>query len=218
MKREQIKQVIVAAINRLFEQDPELIRMSINELTISQALAGHIKDVLNGADFDVPERLKVDTEYDGKGMEDTKVLDYRLSETDPPPGDPRLDTDAHFVYPDILMHERMSDEHNEGVIEVKKNRNPENRAKDHAKLRAFTRLPSSPTEVVFGYNVGLALEFQVGGGVQKDGELVAKGIWFRNGKAESKEMIDLARVPYKAQRPATARTVKLVSKKPRRFS
>ena len=77
-------------------------------------------------------------------MYSIKKLKYALSE--------HGDIADRAVVPDIIVHHRLTNE-NLLAIEIKKDTNPENRFKDHAKLTAFIQQ--------LGYQYTLFVDFHI---------------------------------------------------------
>jgi len=117
-----IEKSIWTALRRLFKRDAELLRYDVNERTITHKLAQYLEP-------EFPE-WDVDCEYN-RNHDKTKRLKYL-------PG--KLvslnNTDGTSVFPDIIVHKRMTDE-NYVVIEVKKSTSNESPAFDQQKLLAF---------------------------------------------------------------------------------
>jgi hypothetical protein len=113
---------IKAALSRLFERDAELLRNDVNERTITHKLAEYLEPEFPGWD--------VDCEYN-RNHDQTKrlkSLPHKITRID--------NTDGISVFPDIIIHKRMTDE-NLLVIEVKKSTSDESPVFDKEKLLAF---------------------------------------------------------------------------------
>ncbi len=148
--REKIIACVERAIDRLLVNDAELLDIEANERSISHRLAVHLEREFEGWD--------VDCEYN-RNMEHPKMLVYLKGEGFAPEAPPQEDMEgtqaekiyrdiqAKTVYPDIIVHRRLTEE-NLVVIEMKKGDLCTDN--DKAKLRAFTKPP-------FDYEVGLLL-------------------------------------------------------------
>lgn len=124
MERDQQRWVQVclkSAIGELLRNDLDLLRLDVNERSITHKLAGYLQKGF--PDWDV------DCEYN-RNHDQVKQLRFPQGQVRPD------DTDAKTVFPDIIVHKRNSDG-NLLVIEVKKTTNPENGDYDSEKLRAF---------------------------------------------------------------------------------
>ncbi len=143
MNKSEIKQIIEKSLEELVACDNEILEININERTISHRLAVYLEKYFNG--------WSVDCEYN-RDHDDIKILD-RLIERNR-----TNDTEAKTVFPDIIVHKRMSNE-NLLVIEMKKSTNTsqKNRDKDEEKLKAFKR--------ELGYDFAVFIDVGVGDSV-----------------------------------------------------
>lgn len=117
-----IERSVQVALDRLFDRDAELLRNDVNERTITHKLAEYLEPEFPG--------LNVDCEYN-RNHDQTKKLRSLRSKVAP------IDnTDGTSVFPDIIVHKRMTDE-NLLVIEVKKSTSRESSDFDKQKLLAF---------------------------------------------------------------------------------
>jgi hypothetical protein len=147
----EIQQRVIAAICRVYRHDRDLLKVEVNERTITHKLAEYLQD-------EFPE-WHVDCEYNRWHDQIKRLpIDYT--------GEVRQDdTEARTVFPDIIVHRRFTD-YNLLVIEVKKTGGSED-IYDIGKLRAFTQDP------LYRYRLGLFLRI---GSVVNDLELrVLKG-------------------------------------------
>lgn len=121
--KDQIREVLKAAINQLLKSDADILKIDINERTISARLANYLDHLFPG--------WHVDCEYN-RDRHDPKYLDIipRHVSSD--------DTHATTVFPDIIVHRRCTDQ-NLLVIEMKKTTSSENNDYDKRKLRAFRK-------------------------------------------------------------------------------
>jgi hypothetical protein len=108
MNRNQATEIVEGAIERLIAEQPELLDLDVSERALCHQLAQYIASL-------VPNnfQLQTDCEYNRHGA-DPKRLDL-------PPRD-ALDREvrATTVFPDIIVHRRGTDDHNEIVLEIKK--------------------------------------------------------------------------------------------------
>jgi hypothetical protein len=109
-------------LEKLEKRDPILLRVDVNERSLTHKLAEYIEKEFPGYD--------VDCEYN---RNDDQLKQLHL------PSDRRVrinDIRAKTVFPDIIVHRRDTDE-NILVIEVKKINSPKGKAFDLMKLHAF---------------------------------------------------------------------------------
>jgi len=142
MPLEDVRERVIAAICALYRHDCELLAVDANERSITHKLAEHLQR-------EFPE-WHVDCEYNRVGCE-TKRLRRRINI-----GTPKLDDlEAKTVFPDIIVHRRMTDE-NLLVMEVKKASGRDNTG-DIEKLELFTNDPK------YRYEYGLLLKLDCNG-------------------------------------------------------
>jgi len=121
----EMKTIINSVLQELIEKDSDILKIDINERTISHRFAVYLEKYFEG--------WSVDCEYN-RDHDDKKTLDIFPTETKTD------DTKARTVFPDIIVHQRRTNK-NLLVIEMKKttNTNSDDRDKDTKKLRAFKR-------------------------------------------------------------------------------
>jgi hypothetical protein len=128
---EAIAEPVHAAIRKLFERDAFLLRNNVNERTISHRLAMYMQEGF--PDWDV------DCEYNRNHDNPKRIpLPRTTVQSD--------DVNARTVFPDIIVHNRNTDE-NLLVVEIKKTTNPEKSAEDLEKLYThalFIRFVTGP--------------------------------------------------------------------------
>jgi hypothetical protein len=139
LSQEVIMARLDAAIECLFERDQQLFTLDVNERSISHRLALHLQDRFPGWD--------VDCEYNRKGH-DVKRLRLCIEKSIA-----SNDTDAKTVFPDIIVHHRVTDE-NLLAIEIKKTTSRVSSDADFKKLKAFKHQ--------LGYRHALFLRFATG--------------------------------------------------------
>ena len=140
----QVKRKVRAAIELLIRKDPHLLKIDVNERSITHRLALHLQNAFKGWD--------VDCEYN-RNRYDTKKLivgnDVHVTvetvRTD--------DEQGRTVYPDIIVHHRDTDE-NLLVVEVKKTTSHVAKEFDLNKLCEYKRQ--------LGYSHALFLSFVTG--------------------------------------------------------
>jgi hypothetical protein len=106
----QVKRKVRAAIDRLVKNDPHLLKIDVNERSITHRLAVHLKNAFKGWD--------VDCEYN-RNRYDTKKLIVGDHVHIPVESNQTDDEYGRTVYPDIIVHHRGTDQ-NLLVVEVKK--------------------------------------------------------------------------------------------------
>ncbi len=136
MTEQEMQSQIQEAINSLLENDAILLQNDTAERTITGRLAIYIQERF-------PE-WNVDCEYN-RNMDAVK----RLKEI----CNPTNNKNGSSVFPDIIVHKRMSEE-NYIVIEVKKTTNTETDDCDMQKIKAFRE--------ELGYKHGLFVRFKAG--------------------------------------------------------
>jgi len=130
--------LLETALQKLLNEDADLLAVGINERSITHRLAVHLTPLF-------PE-WDVDCEYNRNGH-DPKTLNFGTDTVDTD------DTDATTVYPDVIVHRRGTD-HNLLVIEAKKADNTEGPERDIRKLEAFIDQ--------LGYQYAAAVVFSTG--------------------------------------------------------
>ena len=144
------------ALREFFREDRKLLCIDANERSITHKLAEHLQHQFKS------KGLNVDCEYNrhGDDRNDVKRLYCDCLPSHVPINSPHAPT----IYPDIVVHERGSDDKNALVIEVKKS-NGDETSHDKCKLRKLTvsRNENEPEdEFKYGYKLGLFLKFDVG--------------------------------------------------------
>jgi hypothetical protein len=138
VNRDQANEIVGTAIDQLIAEQPELLDLDVSERALCHQLAKYIA-VLVPNDL----HLQTDCEYNRHGA-NPKRLDL-------PPRD-ALDRElrATTVFPDIIVHRRGTDDHNEIVLEIKKPGGDVDY--DTLKLRKFRKVLSyrNPAHVILG--------------------------------------------------------------------
>jgi hypothetical protein len=136
--------------------DAHLLRIDVNERSITHRLAVHLEDAFKGWDVDCEYNRN---RYDTKRLiigDDVKIR-VETIQTD--------DEHGRTVYPDIIVHRRGTDK-NFLVVEVKKTTNHIAKDLDLNKLREYKRQ--------LGYSHALFLNFNTG---SPERALVTEEIW-----------------------------------------
>ncbi|MDA8277532.1 MAG: BsuBI/PstI family type II restriction endonuclease [Actinomycetota bacterium] len=118
MPKEEVQRRLYAAYNTLLKKDRALLKLDANERSLTHKLAEHLQ--VEFPDWDV------DCEYN-RSEDAPKRLSVQTISTD--------DTDAHTVFPDIIVHHRNT-KNNLVVIEAKKSSTSVGNA-DEEKLKAY---------------------------------------------------------------------------------
>ncbi|WP_319586766.1 hypothetical protein [uncultured Desulfobulbus sp.] len=170
MEKQEIIDIVEAAIATLKEKDDFLLEKDISEWAISHKLAVYLNDKF-------PE-LDVDCEYNGyskayNNKKYLKILRCELEElgklNDSDGNDELL---KRSVYPDIIVHKR-GEENNLVIIEIKKEKNKD-KDFDRVKIRRYT---SPEDENNLNYKLGALVIFKTG-----RGETSHKIEWYENGQ------------------------------------
>jgi hypothetical protein len=123
MDRVQAAEIVSAAVDRIVAEQPELLDLDVSERALSHHLAIYIAAL-------VPRdlALHVDAEYNRHGADPKRLRLPRRNALD-------REVRATTVFPDVIVHRRGTDDHNEIVLEVKKP--GEDLDYDTLKLRQF---------------------------------------------------------------------------------
>ncbi len=151
---EEVLERFELSLDALFNNDIYLLEHDVNERTITHKLAEHLQDRF-------PE-WNVDCEYN-RDRHDPKRIGIETG----------LESIQINVYPDIIIHERGTNERNLLIIEAKKSNDPRlNGAEaDHQRIEGFS--------ASLGYQIGVFLEFNVGK-VKTDAWLLTKEAYFED--------------------------------------
>ena len=140
---DEIRSKFKSALYKFLQCDLVLLEINVNERTITHKLAEHLQQEFPGYD--------VDCEYN-RHINERKKLPIPPHNFKGP--DLWHDTGAKTVYPDIVVHRRMSDE-NLLVIEAKKSSSKDDPDWDKAKLKAFKGEN-------YNYRMAIFVSFRVG--------------------------------------------------------
>lgn len=105
MNEEEIRQAVISVLERVIEEDTKLLSFDINGRSITHRLGMYLQEVVR-----IP--WDVDVEYNriGKADDVTKRLPVEML----------CDESQGTVYPDVIIHQRGSEDDNLLVIEAKK--------------------------------------------------------------------------------------------------
>lgn len=134
-----LKHSLHAAISSVYERDQNLLNRDANERTLSFRLAHYLISSF-------PEH-NIDCEYNRHG-DDVKRLP-RITTTD------TGDTKGKTIFPDLIIHERGTDDNNYAVIEIKKEGNADTE-RDIEKLQSLTA-----ANLGYFYAYGIHLTFGI---------------------------------------------------------
>lgn len=140
----QIINLLKQSIELLYENDNYLIEHSVHEQDLSHRIAYYFENLLNNYEWYKKTSLNIDVEYN-KNFDDSKrvyckCIGCRGNECYITTSQYNIGNYESTCKPDIILHERGSNNNNILVIEIKKNNNE--CAEDFAKLSAFTCLCS----------------------------------------------------------------------------
>ena len=95
----ELKELLNKALQRLYENDMSLIERRANERAITFRFGVYLEELVKKSSF---KELNVDAEYNRNGTS-TKSTD----------------SNPHGTYPDILLHQRETNDENKLVLEFK---------------------------------------------------------------------------------------------------
>lgn len=139
---ELVKKAVGEALQLLFKNDSFLLEADAHERTIAAKLACYL-----ALSTHFPKH-QIDVEYNRHGLEPKAVHlpEYYRGDV------------KQRIFPDVIMHQRGSDDENLLVIQIKKETNPEPRDYDRAVVEAMKR--------GFHYRRGLLLDLPAGPGAK----------------------------------------------------
>ncbi|WP_185208009.1 hypothetical protein [Chryseobacterium sp. C3] len=149
MNLQETKRNVQKAISCLLENDLHLLQQNLSERSIAHKLAYYLTDLF--------ENYHVDCEYNGDLTCDglRKILQIPQEVMEELAVRSIRQNDTYNIFPDIIVHERRTNERNHLIIEMKKkNTNHKEKEYDFIKLKEFTKQ--------YRYNLGIYLEFQTG--------------------------------------------------------
>lgn len=140
MENKLIIELLKQSVDLLYKNDSYLIKHSVHEQDISHRIAYYFENLLNNYSWYKKSSFNVDVEYN-KNFDDPKRVYSNCDDC----GNARCYINQSSYYidnyqspckPDIILHERGSNDNNILVIEIKKCNNE--CKEDFAKLSAFT--------------------------------------------------------------------------------
>lgn len=140
MNQNQIVEKLETAYKKLIKEDEHLFRVDANERSLTHKYAEYIQQ-------EFPE-WRVDCEYNRNGPDIKKIESLKKSISSDNP-------DAVSVYPDIIIHQRDTDD-NLVVVEAKKSNNTES---DDEKLQCYKQ--------DLKYQYAFAVKFLIGDDFKK---------------------------------------------------
>ncbi len=159
MDPDELMRRVIDAVDLLLEKDGDLFSRDLNERTLTHRLAVYLEPRFEG--------WHVDCEYNRNG-DDPKEVDLprhhlgRITEED---------LEARTVFPDVLVHQRNTNERNLLVIEAKKTTSPVDSEFDRRKLGKFREAPYRYQTTLFlvlhtkpAEKPGATLDFDLGDG------------------------------------------------------
>ena len=166
MNIDEVKARVIAAVGKFRKNDIALIMVDAHERSMSHKLAQYVQEQFNGWD--------VDCEYNRHGSEPKEILENgswrRWANAYTLLGDEKAKT----IYPDIVVHRRLSDEDNLLVVEVKKSTTVSESKLDIDKLEALTS-KNYEYRYHFGVQIVIAIDWH--------GNLADKYNWYEDGEA-----------------------------------
>jgi hypothetical protein len=144
MNEEEVRQAVSVALERVTDEDTDLLRFDINERSITRRLGMYLQEA-------VSEPWDVDVEYNRIGKDDdvTKRLPEEMLQEER----------KGAVYLDVIIHQRGSEDDNLLVIEAKKSGNSSDG--DRQKIRAYLQH--------LDYDYGLFVRFDTGQDLEDPG-------------------------------------------------
>lgn len=146
---EEVSRRLNDALDRFFEHDFDLLRVSSSERSVCGALAAHLHSAFSGYDVDV--------EYNRIGEDKIKTMGLRQ-----PDGSDKMSP----VYPDIIVHKRTVEEgSNLLVLEVKKHQSDGSASYQEDKSYDLYKLDKYKEEL--RYQDAIFVEFPTGVSAQR---------------------------------------------------
>lgn len=120
MNEEEVQQAVISALERVINEDADLLRFDLNERSITHCLGMYLQEA-------VSDPWDVDVEHNriGEGDDVTKQLPEEMLQEE----------SQGTVYPDVIIHQRGSEDDNPLVIEAKQSGNSSDG--DRQKIRAY---------------------------------------------------------------------------------
>lgn len=114
MKERKVRKSLLDSLEKLKQEDSDLLRYNVNKRSITHQLAVYLRE-------EIDDGWDVDVEYNRVGdNEASKVVSMKCLESKIPDNKDPKDLDAKTVYPDVVVHSRGEPNKNLLVIEAKK--------------------------------------------------------------------------------------------------
>ena len=139
MNEEEVRQAVSVALERVKDEDTDLLRFDVSERSITHRLGMYLQEAVGYA-------WDVDVEYNRIGGDETKEVPEELLTSG----------SQGRVVPDVIIHRRGSEDHNILVVEAKKSGNSD--GGDRQKIRAYLQQ--------LDYDFGLFVRFDTGQGFE----------------------------------------------------
>ncbi|MEK7435110.1 MAG: hypothetical protein AABZ74_18410 [Cyanobacteriota bacterium] len=167
MEKTLISEKVTKAINNLLINDTYLLEHDLNERSITHKLAEYLQQEFLGFNVDCEYNGNITrSNYRGKNLNLHEQKDKLKN---------KYPKAVISVYPDIIVHQRGTNDNNLLLIEVKKSSSRVDSAFDLDKLRVYT-IDSGLNKL--GYEYGIFLKFKAG----QNNPNLEEIIWFQNGE------------------------------------
>ncbi len=154
------QELLAVALKEFFARDTYLLIYGVSEMAITHKLAEYLEKNLRKFDIENIDQISVDCEYNRNG-EKEKYISVSLHEVSEKlrmhlagKGE-ALNPDNEMVRsistrPDIIVHQRGSNDRNLFIVEVQKDINPDGDEYDKYKLKMFTQRDQNPYHFRYG--------------------------------------------------------------------
>ncbi len=153
METIEVLQKLDVAIATLLENESDSLQRGLNELNVSTHLAFYLKPLFNNYNVDPEYNGDIDKPNDRKALD---IAKNRIREV----GKKTNDFDNYKLSPDIIIHQRGTNDSNLAVIEVKKDIHSKN-VKDFDLIK-LEHLTIDFLGNHYNYKVGVAVIFGTG--------------------------------------------------------
>ena len=187
MKDSEIKEKLMKAIHKLYEDDKYLIQKKAHERSITHMLAIHLKSHFSNHDIDCEYDLDIEN---NTGKKQITMLKNKLKEFKSGIYKQTLNNLNEFgdiivpvnFYPDIIIHRRGSNDLNTLIVELKKSTNTNEKSIefDRLKLKAYTKQGLK-------YRLGAYVNLSVSDGFEKDKTEIT---FYKKGKEQKIKFLD----------------------------
>lgn len=176
MNSKKIVSNVDIAIGELLKGENNILERGLSERIISTRLADYLRPLFEGYDVDPEYNGDIDKPNDRKALD---IARSRLVEIKHRPSS----INNYKLSPDIIIHQRGTNENNLVVIEVKKDVSPKNdKDFDLIKLEHLTICYSGNH---YNYDLGIAIIFGTG---KNTGEVTK--IFFQNGLPKTEQKLE----------------------------